>query len=151
MAATPTAAMPGERPQTPGEEIANAVSHGLGAVAALALLPLLVWQAARAGSAADVVAAVVFAVSMLMLYAISAVYHALPAGRAKLWMNRLDHAAIYVLIAGTYTPFTLGVLRGAWGWTLFGIVWGAAALGVAIKLLNRLRHPWWSKIGRAHV
>ena len=139
-----TAAKPGERPQTLGEEIANAVSHGLGALAALALLPLLVWQAARAGSAADVVAAVVFAVSMLMLYAISAVYHALPAGRAKLWMNRLDHAAIYVFIAGSYTPFTLGVLRGAWGWTLFGIVWGAAALGVAIKLLNRLRHPWWS-------
>ncbi len=132
------------RPQTLGEEIANAVSHGLGALAAAALLPVALWQAARAGDAADVAAAAIFGASMLLLYTVSAVYHALPGGGAKRWLNRLDHAAIYVFIAGSYTPFTLGVLRGAWGWTLFGIVWGAAALGVAIKLLDRLRHPLWS-------
>lgn len=131
----------GHRPQTLGEEIANAISHGLGALLAVAALPLLVWQAARLGTAADVVGACVFGGSLLLLYGTSALYHALPAGTAKRWFNRLDHAAIYVLIAGSYTPFTLGVLHGAWGWSLLAIVWAAAALGVAVKLLNRLRHP----------
>ena len=134
----------GHRPQALGEEIANAISHGLGALLAVAALPLLVWQAARWGTAADVVGACIFGASLLLLYGTSAMYHALPAGQAKRWFNRLDHAAIYVLIAGSYTPFTLGVLRGVWGWSLFGVVWAAAALGVTIKLLNRLRHPWLS-------
>ena len=132
------------RAQTLGEEIANAISHGLGFVLALASLPILVWQAWRLGSAADVVAASVFAASMILLYGISALYHALPAGRAKGWLRRLDHAAIYVFIAGSYTPFTLGVLQGPWGWSLFGVVWGAAVLGVGVKMFNRLRHPWLS-------
>ena len=133
-----------QRPQTLGEEIANAVSHGLGALLAVAALPLLVWQAARLGAAADVVGACVFGASLMLLYGTSSLYHALPAGTAKRCFNRLDHAAIYVLIAGSYTPFTLGVLRGPWGWSLFGVVWAAAALGISIKLLNRLRHPWLS-------
>ncbi len=133
-----------DRPQTLGEEIANAISHGLGLMLALASLPILVWQAQRLGGAGDVVAASVFAATAILLYGISMMYHALPQGAAKRWFNRMDHAAIYVFIAGSYTPFTLGVLKGAWGWTLFGIVWGAAALGVAVKLLNRLRHPWLS-------
>jgi hemolysin III len=130
-----------DRPQTLGEEIANAASHGAGLLLAVAALPILVWQAAQRGSAADVAAAAVFAGSAILLYLISTLYHALPAGRAKVWLNRLDHAAIYVFIAGSYTPFTLGVLNGAWGWTLFGIVWGVAAFGVTVKLLNRLKHP----------
>ena len=129
------------RPQTLGEEIANAVSHGLGFLLAVASLPVLVWTAARHGAAVDVVGASVFAGTMILLYLVSAVYHALPAGRAKQWMCRLDHAAIYLFIAGSYTPFTLGVMQGTWGWTLFGVVWGVAAFGVAIKLLDRLRHP----------
>ncbi len=137
-------ALVGHRTQSGGEEIANAVSHGLGALLALAALPLLVWQAARLGSAPDIVGACVFGASLLLLYGTSALYHALPQGGAKRWFNRMDHAAIYVLIAGSYTPFTLGVLRGPWGWSLFGIVWAAAALGVTVKLLNRLRHPWLS-------
>ena len=134
-------AIPADRPQTLGEEIANAVSHGLGFLLAVASLPILVWRAARVGGAADVVGASVFAGTMILLYLVSTLYHALPAGRAKLWLNRLDHAAIYVFIAGSYTPFTLGVLRGGWGWSLFGIVWAIAAVGVAIKLMDRLRHP----------
>ena len=81
---------------------------------------------------------------MILLYGVSTLYHALPAGRAKHWFNRLDHAAIYLFIAGSYMPYLLGVLRGPWGWTLFGIVWGAAALGVVAKLFNRLRRPLWS-------
>jgi hemolysin III len=81
---------------------------------------------------------------MIVLYLVSALYHALPPGAAKRWFNRLDHAAIYLFIAGSYMPYLLGVLRGAWGWTLFGIVWGTAAFGVSAKLFNRLRHPLWS-------
>ncbi len=139
-----SAALAVDRLQTPGEEVANAVTHGLGALLSVAALPLLVWQSQRQGSAADIVAASVFGATLLILYATSALYHALPRGTAKRLFNRLDHAAIYLLIAGSYTPFTLGVLEGAWGWSLFGVVWGAAAVGVAAKLLNRLRHPGWS-------
>lgn len=130
-----------DRSQTLGEEIANAVSHGIGFLLAIASLPILVHQAALRGTAFDVVGASVFAATMILLYLVSAIYHAIPASRAKIWLNRLDHAAIYVFIAGSYTPFTLGVLRGGWGWTLFGVVWACAAIGVGIKLLNRLRHP----------
>ena len=133
-----------ERPQTLGEEVANAISHGLGCLLAVASLPILVWQAQRVGGAADIAAAAIFAATMILLYGTSTLYHALPRGAAKAWLQRLDHAAIYVFIAGSYTPFTLGVLQGAWGWSLFGVVWGAAAFGVTVKLLNRLRHPWVS-------
>lgn len=133
-----------DRPQTLGEEIANAISHGLGCVLAIAALPILVFYAAQRGTAVNVVAACVFAGTAILLYLISTLYHAIPNGIAKEWLGRLDHAAIYLFIAGSYTPFTLGVLRGGWGWALFIIVWSAAALGVTIKLLNRLRHPLWS-------
>jgi hemolysin III len=133
-----------ERAQTLGEEVANAVSHGIGFLLAAASLPVLVQFASRHGGTANVVAASVFSVTMMLLYLVSTLYHALPAGRAKHWFNRLDHAAIYVFIAGSYMPWLLGALRGPWGWSLFGVVWSAAALGVAAKLFNRLRHPFWS-------
>lgn len=133
------------RAQSLGEEIANALSHGLGCLLAVASLPILVQAALqRGGGAAQVVAASLFAGTMIVLYGVSTLYHALPAGRAKHWFNRMDHAAIYLFIAGSYMPYLLGVLRGAWGWTLFGIVWSAAAFGIAAKLFNRLRHPLWS-------
>jgi hemolysin III len=132
------------RSQTPAEELANAISHGVGVALAIAALPLLVWFANRHGSAADITAAVLFGASMVLLYGTSTLYHALRPGRAKSWFQRLDHAAIYVFIAGSYTPFTLGVLHGAWGWSLFGVVWGIAVVGVAAKLFDRLRHPLWS-------
>lgn len=130
-----------DRSQTLGEEIANAVSHGIGFLLAIASLPILVHHAALRGTAFDVVGASVFATTMILLYLVSAIYHAIPASRAKVWLNRLDHAAIYVFIAGSYTPFTLGVLHTGPGVTLLVAVWAAAAFGVAIKLLNRLRHP----------
>lgn len=133
-----------DRPQTLGEEIANAISHGLGFLLAVASLPILVAWGAPAGSAATIAGAVVFSVTMMLLYLVSAVYHALPHGRWKQRFMRLDHAAIFVFIAGSYTPFVLGPLRGAWGWTLFGLVWSLAAVGVVAKVLNRLRHPWLS-------
>jgi hemolysin III len=133
-----------ERPQTFGEEIANALSHGIGFLLAVASMPVLVHFAAQRGGAADVIGASLFSATMIVLYLVSALYHALPVGAAKRCLNRLDHAAIYVFIAGSYMPYLLGVLRGAWGWSLFGVVWGIAACGVAAKLLDRLRHPLWS-------
>ena len=133
-----------DRAQTAGEEIANALSHGIGLLLAIVSLPVLIVFGARQGAVIDVVAVSVFSASMMLLYLISTLYHAMPAGTAKRWLHRLDHAVIYVFIAGSYTPFVLGVLRGAWGWSLFGLVWGMAALGVTIKLFGRLRHPWWS-------
>jgi len=145
-----TAAAPQDRAQTLGEEIANAISHGLGALLAVAGLPILVIRAVNHGGEADLVAAAIFAATAILLYGISTAYHALPAslanGRVKAWLNRLDHAAIYVFIAGSYTPFTLGVLNTGPGLTLLVAVWAAAAFGVAIKLLNRLRHPMVSTL-----
>jgi hemolysin III len=132
------------RPQTVGEELANSVSHGVGFLLAVASLPILVTFAGRRASAASVVGACAFSVTAMLLYFASAMYHALPAGRAKRVFNTLDHSAIYLFIAGSYTPFALGALHGGWGWTLFGLVWGCAVLGVLLKCFNRLRHPGWS-------
>jgi hemolysin III len=132
------------RAQTALEEIFNALSHGLGLLLAVASLPILVYSAAQKGQAAGIVGASLFAGTAIVLYLISTLYHALPLGRAKAWFNRLDHAAIYLFIAGSYMPFLFGVLRGPWGWALFGAIWCAAALGVGAKLFDRLRHPLWS-------
>ncbi|NJD19046.1 MAG: hemolysin III family protein [Gemmatimonadetes bacterium] len=130
------------RAQSKGEELANALSHGAGFVLALAAIPVLVVNAVRHGGAADVVGGAVFGATMALLYLASTVYHLMPDGRnGKGWLRRLDHSAIYLLIAGTYTPFTLGVLGGPWGWALFGVVWGLAAAGVALKLTAGVRWP----------
>jgi hemolysin III len=126
------------------EELFNALSHGLGLVLAIASLPILVYSASQKGQAAGVVGACLFAGTAIVLYLISTLYHALPMGRAKAWFNRLDHAAIYLFIAGSYMPFLFGVLRGPLGWTLFGAICAAAVLGVSAKLFNRLQHPLWS-------
>ena len=114
-------------------ELANSISHGLGVVLSLLALTLLVVTAALHGSARDVVGAAVFGATLLLLYCMSTLYHALRGPRVKRVFHILDHSAIYLLIAGTYTPFCLTTLRGAWGWSLFGVVWGLAALGVAFK------------------
>ena len=118
-----------ERPQSLGEEIANSVSHGIGLLAALAAFPVLVMAALRRGDVSGVVGASVFATTMVLLYLTSTLFHAFAENRAKRVFQILDHSAIYFLIAGTYTPFTLGVLRGTWGWTLFGLVWALAIIG----------------------
>ena len=130
-----------ERPQTLGEEIANSISHGFGLLAAVVATPILIVATARHGSAVNVAGASVFAATMVLLYFASTLYHALPGARAKAIFKRLDHGAIYLLIAGTYTPFTLGVLGGAWGSLLFGLVWSLAAVGVTLKAFDRLSHP----------
>jgi hemolysin III len=132
-----------ERPQTTGEEIANSISHGLALLAALVGGPFLIVSATHF-SAASIVGAAVFVGTMVLLYLASTLYHALPNGRAKRVFFKLDHGAIYLFIAGSYTPFSLGVLGGAWGWTLFGLVWTMAAAGVTLKAFDRLSHPWLS-------
>jgi hemolysin III len=123
------------------EEIANSVTHGIGLVASLVGLPVLVIAAADRADAIHVVGCSVFAACLITLYATSTIYHALPPSRAKQVFRVLDHVAIFLLIAGTYTPFTLGVLRGTWGWTLFGVVWSLAALGIVFKVLLGMRYP----------
>jgi hemolysin III len=137
-----------DRPRAPrvrspslGEEIANSASHALGVAAAVVGTPVLVLNALRHGGPSAVIGASVFAGSVLLLYSTSTLYHALPENRAKRVFRILDHSAIFLLIAGTYTPFTLGVLRGVWGWTLFGLVWSAAVLGIILKAVAGVRHP----------
>jgi hemolysin III len=132
-----------ERPQTLGEEIANAVSHGVALLAVLVGVPFLIVGVWPRG-AASLTGAAVFATTMALLYFASTLYHALPAGPAKRVFQKLDHGAIYLFIAGSYTPFALGALGGPWGWTLFGITWSLAALGVTLKAFDRLAHPWLS-------
>ena len=121
------------REQSRPEEIANSLSHGAGIVAALVGVPILLVHAVRHGDAAFIVGTSIFSAAIFLLYLSSTIYHALPASKAKRVLRVLDHSMIYLLIAGTYTPFTLGVLRGAWGWTLFGVIWGLASIGVALK------------------
>jgi hemolysin III len=133
-----------QREQTPREEAANALSHGVGFFLAALSLPVLQAFAARHGNETAMLGAAVFSATMMLLYFASAVYHALPPGRAKVWFNRFDHAAIFVFIAGSYTPFALGPLHSSIGWPLFLTVWGIAAVGVCAKAAGRLRHPLWS-------
>lgn len=132
------------REQTLAEEIANSISHGVGLVAALAAVPVLVIVTLKLGTTINLVAACVFAASMVLMYFTSAFYHILPAGRIKHVARKLDHAAIFLLIAGTYTPFTLGVLNGIWGWTLFGLIWSIAVFGLVLMVFDRLTNQWLS-------
>src|SRR5258708_9998487 len=126
---------------TPGEEIANTISHGIGLALAMAATPILITAAVRGRSVWSLIGASVFAGAMLSLYFASTLYHALRHDKAKRFFRTLDHGAIFLLIAGTYTPFTLGVLRGPWGWTLFGLIWALALAGVILKLTRGVRHP----------
>ncbi|MEK7206290.1 MAG: hemolysin III family protein [Pseudomonadota bacterium] len=119
----------------PGERF-NGISHLIGAVLALAGLVVLVVVAARQGDAWKIVSFSLYGATLFLLYGFSTLYHSL-RGRAKTIFRRLDHLAIYLLIAGTYTPFTLVTLRGVWGWSLFGVVWGLAVAGMALEYLPR--------------
>jgi len=118
------------------EEIAHAVTHGLGAALSIAGLAVLVGFASRYGDARLVVSCSIYGSSLVLLYIASTLYHSIPNPRAKVVLQRIDHAAIYLLIAGTYTPFALASLGGAWGWVLFAVVWSLAMLGVAREVVN---------------
>ena len=127
--------------QSQGEEIANSVSHGAGLVGALVGTPFLIMHAVRQGDAGFIVGTSVFSMSMILLYLTSTLYHAWPIGKAKSCFRIIEHSAIFILIAGTYTPLTLGILSGALGWTLFGVVWGLALAGVVLKAFYKTAHP----------
>lgn len=130
-----------DRQQTRAEELANSLSHGLGLLAALVSAPILIYATADRGGVAHIVGACVFSLTMALLYLSSTLYHAVPHSRAKRVLAKVDHCAIYLFIAGSYTPFALGVLNGAWGWSLFGAIWALAAFGLVMKISDRLSHP----------
>jgi hemolysin III len=135
-----------ERRPTLGEEIANSLSHGAGLGLAIAGTPILILAAVRYGTAWNTVGVSIFAASMIALYLASTLYHALTHDRAKRFFRVMDHSAIFILIAGTYTPFTLGVLRGPWGWTLLGLIWGLALVGLVKKAIFGARFVWLSVV-----
>jgi hemolysin III len=116
------------------EELANTLTHGTGAVASVVALVVLVILAARGGDAWEIVSVALFGATLIALYVASTLFHAAIDPRAKARLEVFDHGAIYLLIAGTYTPFTIGVLRGGWGWSLFGVIWGLALAGIAFKV-----------------
>lgn len=121
--------------QSPAEEVANSVSHGIGVPLGLAALAVLVPRAIHHGTAWHVVSVSVFGASLVLLYLVSCLYHAVTRPGAKRLLQVLDHAFIFVLIAGTYTPFVLVTLRGPWGWSLFALVWGLALAGIVLKAI----------------
>ena len=121
------------------EEIAHAITHGVGLLLSIAALVTLVVFASSRGDAWHIVSVSIYGATLVLLYTASTFYHALTRPRAKSVFRILDHAAIYLLIAGTYTPFALVNLRGGWGWTLFGVVWGLAALGVVLETTAKQR------------
>lgn len=122
---------------TPQEELANTVTHGLGALFSLGALVFLVVFSSLNGNAYHIVSSSIFGGSLLLLYSMSTCYHWVRTPHRKNIFRTLDHSSIFLLIAGTYTPFTLVTLHGGWGWTLFGLVWGLAVIGVMLKTLTR--------------
>ncbi|OGV71171.1 MAG: hemolysin III, partial [Lentisphaerae bacterium RIFOXYA12_64_32] len=132
---------------TVGEEIANAVTHGLGAAVSVAGLTLMVAFAWLWGDAWCLAAAIVFGVALLLQYVFSALYHAIPHPRAKHALKVLDHTSIYLLIAGTYTPFALITLREAGGLWLFGVIWTIALVGISMEAFWVYRPKWVTVAG----
>lgn len=133
------------RPQSASEELANSLSHGIGAVLAALFSPQLIARSLDAGPVHGLAAAI-FCGSMILLFSVSAIYHWLPQGATKDLLRRLDHAAIFLFIAGTYTPFLLGVLADNGGPWILAVVWFVALLGVGAKLTDRIRHPLLSTL-----
>jgi hemolysin III len=137
----PTDLLMRHRVQSFGEEIANSVSHGVGLVAALVGVPFLILAAVDGGGAAAIVGVSIFGLTLVTVFLTSTLYHAVSNSGAKPVLRIIDHVAIYLLIAGTYTPLTLGVMRGGWGWTLFGIVWALGLAGIILKFVAGVRYP----------
>jgi hemolysin III len=130
-----------KRMQSAGEELANSISHGIGLCAALIGAPILLLEARRS-SPGFFLGTLIFAVTLSMLYLGSTLYHAWPQTRGKSVLRTLDHSAIFLLIAGTYTPFTLGPLRGSWGSIMLALIWALAIFGVILKATRGAsRHP----------
>ena len=117
------------------EEIAHSIIHGIGAILAIAGLVILIVNAAAFGSARQIVSCSIFGAALVLLYSASTLYHGIQHPKAKKVLRVIDHSSIYLLIAGTYTPFTLVNMQGTWGWSLFGIIWLAAFLGIILQFL----------------
>jgi len=126
-------------PYSRNEELAHTLTAGLGIVACAVAIPWLAWAAA--GDALRLAGAMVFGTTALAMFTTSVIYHWEQSPERKLRLRKLDHSAIYLLIAGTYTPFTLVAMQGAWGWSLFGVIWTLAALGVIAKTTVGFRYP----------
>lgn len=132
---TPTAEEYPDRRLSVLEEVANALTHGTGALLSVAALVILVVSAVASGGAARITTLAIYGSAMILLYLASTLYHAWPPGRMKRLFRRMDHTSIFLLIAGTYTPVALVYIRGGWGWTLFGLIWGIALLGIFYESL----------------
>jgi hemolysin III len=133
-----------DRVFTIGEEIANSGLHGLGLLLSVVGTVVLVIFATRRGDAKHVIAVSIYGATLILVYLASTLYHGLPVSSLKLIFERIDHAAIYLVIAGTYTPVALCLLRGRWGWSLFGIEWGLATIGVVMTIFIQPRSEWIS-------
>lgn len=136
-----------DRPDNPyhiGEAIANSVTHGMGLLASLVALPVLIVAAANRGDAAQLTGSIIFGISLVLLYGASTVYHSFAHSRARRILRLIDHSAIYFLIAGSYTPFALGALKGPVGTTLLIAVWAMALGGVVLKSWRGFGKPWLS-------
>ena len=129
-----------EKKYTTGEEIAHAVTHGLGLLLSAAACSFLVVLASQRGNAWHITGVAIFGATLIVLYAASTLYHSLTHKKAKRVFRFLDYSAIYLLIAGTYTPFTLVTLRGGWGWSMFGTAWGLAITGAVVEVATRRKY-----------
>jgi hemolysin III len=132
--------------QSLGEEIANSITHGIGVGLSIAALVILVVFAARISDVWKVVSFSIYGATMIALFMASTLYHAFPQPKVKKFFHILDHSSIFLLIAGTYTPITIGTMRGGWGWTLFGIIWGLTLVGICLKIFAMSKLKWVSTI-----
>lgn len=131
------------------EELCNSISHGIGSLLGIAALVLCIVKSTVTGDPYKIVSSIIYGVSLIMLYTISTVYHALKRNNGKRVLRVLDHCTIYFLIAGTYTPFSLVMLREysiAWGWSIFGVVWAAAILGIVLNACSLEKFKIFSMI-----
>lgn len=116
-----------------GEEIANSITHALGILFSITGMIVLMLSSSESGNAWRIISCAVFGMTLILLYTASTLYHGIQNPRAKSFMRIMDHSTIFLLIAGTYTPFMLVNLRGPWGWSLFGVVWGLALFGIFVQ------------------
>ncbi|MFW6323828.1 MAG: PAQR family membrane homeostasis protein TrhA [Desulfovibrionales bacterium] len=127
---------------SPREEVANSLTHGLGILLGIIGLVVLTYFSGSRGTMVHMVSCSIFGGTLILLYTASTLYHSISAPHLKRILRVVDHSAIFLLIAGTYTPFTLVSLRGPWGWSLFGTIWGLALVGLILQFTIRKRHPW---------
>ena len=129
-----------ERLQTRGEELANSITHGLALVAVVIASPWLILESLKSADTGAIAGSCIFAATMVVVYTTSTLYHSMPFGKSKHILRVIDHGAIFLLIAGTYTPFTLGVLEGGWGMVLLILEWLLAITGISLKFFTGVKY-----------